>query len=236
MKNILLKKKDDLASQGNEVLKIDSDMMENLGLYNVTQIRNTNSYRGSSAGERIGALSKLKAAGIKRIVDLAGYENLEEYTKKLGLEYLYYPIENNFFANEAFKSEDEVKKNVKRMGELFGWEDKETHQYLEKRTREWKSQKETFIKKFVEFIKYMQKENVYIGCEFGTYTTDNALMLNYFFNPKASRTPSCITQYNRCFIKKLINLVENFTNSDKAQLGWKKGFEQVLLKKLQFLV
>ena len=42
---------------------------------------------------------------------------------------------------------------------------------------------ESFLNNFVKFIQTMQKDYVYIGCEYGKYKTDNALMVNKFFNP-----------------------------------------------------
>ena len=115
----------------------------------------------------------------------------------------------------------------------MGYSSKDIENSIQQRLKEWTQNKELFINKFIKFIQTMQKENVLIGCEYGTYSTDNALMLNHHFNPKAIRTPSCINMHNHRFLETLIKLYSNLTESHKLQLGWDKNFETMLLNKLK---
>ena len=77
------------------------------------------------------------------------------------------------------------------------------------------------------------EDNVYIGCMLGTVRTDCALMLNHFFNPKASITPDCITMINRCYLDKLETLYKNLTEANKRELGWTKEFEAAFMPRLR---
>ena len=224
-----------LAVKNKNVVSVDEATMENLPLYNVTKIMTTESYRGSSPAERLSSLHILKNAGIQRIVDLAGYEYLESHCKKLGLEYYNFDIDFNIWSNAIFKNKNEIIKRQNRMGELFGYSKEEIKLAREKAVSNWEENKQKFLEKFIPFIKIMQKDNVYIGCEFGTYTTDNALLLNHFFNPKAQRTKNCITSSNRHQLSKLINLFNNLTENHKNELDWNKEFSQKLFNKLMKL-
>ena len=203
LKQILTKKADLVSFK-----EIDSNIMQKLPLYNVTHIGGTNSYRGS-APKNTGILSLMKQAGIERVVDLAGFDSIEEDCAKLGLEYLYYPIENNFFTKSAFKTRQGIESEIKKMGQLFQWSSCETNKNIAGRLKYWEKNLSDFMESFIPFIQTMQKDNVYIGCEFGTYTTDTALFMNHFFNPKAQKTPSCSTAYNKYYGKVLINLFNN---------------------------
>ena len=89
------------------------------------------------------------------------------------------------------------------------------------------------IKKLVDFIKVVQKDNIYMGCQHGANDTDIAFILNDFFNPKlADKVKTTIPVNDADFPLKLNMLYEGFTKSQKKSLGWTKEFEQKLLKKL----
>ena len=89
------------------------------------------------------------------------------------------------------------------------------------------------IKKIVDFIKVMQKDNIYVGCQHGANDTDIAFIINDFFNPKlAGKVKTTIPASDADFPIKLNMIYEAFTNAQKKSLGWTKEFEQKLLKKL----
>ena len=98
---------------------------------------------------------------------------------------------------------------------------------------DWEKNKNAEIDEFVSFIQEMKKGNLYIGCEYGTQTTDNALMLNAFFNPMYVRTKKYVTSYNIIYTKKLEKLYKNLTQEHKERMGWSKEFEAGLVENLK---
>lgn len=96
----------------------------------------------------------------------------------------------------------------------------------------WKGCTNNFIDEFVKFIQTMQQDNVYVGCEFGTNTTDNMLMLNNFFNPYAKNTKTYINRLNSCYVPSLQTFVQNMTQEHKNAMGWTKEFEKEVLAKI----
>ena len=91
--------------------------------------------------------------------------------------------------------------------------------------------------KLISFIKAMQKEYVYMGCEYGTYKTDAAVMINNLFNPK-------VKGYCKIYSPEMISDIPqiadeiylNMTEKDKKELGWTPEFEQQFNKKIEKLL
>ena len=89
------------------------------------------------------------------------------------------------------------------------------------------------IKKLVDFIKVIQQDNVYIGCQHGANDTDIAFIINDFFNPQLSgKVKTRIPSNDADFPFKLNMIYDAFTKEQKKALGWTKEFEQKLIKKL----
>jgi len=84
--------------------------------------------------------------------------------------------------------------------------------------------------KLVKFIQTMQKENVLIGCEYGTYTTDCAIQFNYFLNPKAD---IMLNSRNKQFGITLQTIYESLSKEDKEAIGWDEKFDKNFLKRLE---
>lgn len=84
----------------------------------------------------------------------------------------------------------------------------------------------------VKFIKTMQKDNVFVGCDFGQKETNFVLLANQYFNPFCKDTVG----YSECnednpWIK-FIKLLDKLTPEQKKDMGWTEEFEQNLLEKL----
>ena len=90
--------------------------------------------------------------------------------------------------------------------------------------------------KFIQFIQFMQKGNLYIACEWGTYTTDGGLMLNYFFNPLFKGTSEYLSPDNKIHLYEVRKLYNNLTSEHKKMLGWTKEFDTATAKKLEKLL
>ena len=194
-------------------------------------------YRGQTLQANPNYLKLVKQAGIERIVDLAGYEALEENCKELGLEYLYYATPPYYFLQGSmFKTEQDCRKTALRQGRLFQYSEGETKMVVERSVNVWKKHLEEELDDFVKFILTMQKGNLYIGCEYGTYTTDNAMMLNSYFNPLYVREKKYVNFHNRIFLNQFVNLYKNLRIEHKELMGWTKQFDTMLHKKLLALV
>ncbi len=87
--------------------------------------------------------------------------------------------------------------------------------------------------KLIEFIKTMQKEYIYMGCECGTYKTDAAVKFNNLFNPKVKIDCKIYTPEMVDDIPYIAETVyENMTKEDKESIGWTPEFEEFFLDKL----
>lgn len=216
---------------------VNRKLIEDLPLWNLAVVSDKlGIYRGQSLQGNWEALKVIKKAGIGRVVDLAGYENLEADCKELGLEYLHYPMSPYLFMNNSmFKSEEENKLKFFNQSRLFGYKNKQQQIYINKMMDNWHKDKNKEIDSFIKFIQFMQKGKLYIGCEWGTYTTDNALMLNCFFNPHHIRIPHdrYISSNNRIYIKRVEKLYKNFTAEHKEAMGWTKEFEKRVQEKFK---
>ncbi len=208
-----------------------------LPMHNIKHIEGTNSYRGSSIIDNLNILPALKRNNIKRIVDLVGYDSLKEACRKNDIEYLEYKVDSNIWDNDAFKSKKNIIENENSIYQnIFGIGAEAPEDVIKKALLLWKDNKQKFIEKFIPFIKTMQKDNVYIGCEFGTYKTDNALLLNYFFNSKTKTNHNGITLFNKISLTEEIeNLYYNLTPENKKLLEWDNNFDKQFIPKLNKL-
>ena len=202
----------------------------NLPLYNVKKIPYSDSYRGSMPNKNHDKVVKqLKQAGIKRIIDLAGYYNLKQACEKEGIEYFNFNFPFDF-DNSTLQRKCNVKNEIISKLRLDYTDEEEILQKTNSRLCLWMLDKFQYIEQFVKFIQMMQKDNVYIGCECGTYKTDNALKLNEVFNPKVN-VPLNFDD-DKDFIK-FRNLYYNLSDKDKKQMGWDKEFDEHFLSRLK---
>lgn len=215
--------------------EINYELIESIPSYNLELVsKKMKVYRGESLVGKSYALKTLKEAGIERVVDLIGYEYLKDDCARLGLDYFKYPMTPyTFMQNAMFNTKDEKKQLFFTHCRRFGYQGKEANAYVQKMILNWEENKNSEIDNFVKFIQTMQKGKLYIGCEYGTYTTDNALMLNAFFNPLYVRTKKYITSYNHIYTSKLEKLYQNLKPEHKELMGWTEEFEHKLVENLK---
>jgi hypothetical protein len=157
---------------------------------------------------------------------------LEDCCKKQNLEYLYFDMDSKTPCLESRQSiEAKSKQWWLNIACLKDEEVLKRRVDLDIDTWHYKARKS--IEEFIDFINFMQKENVYIGCACGTYRTDFAVVLNSFFNPKAKYNCSNISFAN--YLKGFENLYHNLTQADKLKLGWSKDFDKHFISKLNKL-
>ncbi|MBQ8475864.1 hypothetical protein IJ531_02265, partial [bacterium] len=187
---------------------------------------------------------KMKCVGIKRIVELQRSPHHKNSSLEAGFEYFWFPTPLNIFENSAFITEDELK-------EIYAWrpssKKKTSKEYYTRKQaqyntditpykyvkEQWEQETRAFIERFIKYIQVLQKDNYYIGCEMGTFSTNLALMLNFFFNPLASKTPNCITPTTKRDLKKIISLYKNLTPGDKKRLNWDDDFDKNFEKRVK---
>lgn len=214
-----------------EVNSLNHNLMYTVPTYNLEQVGRMNSYRGSSLYFELESLPTVKKAGIKTIVDLEGFDTLKEECAKIGLNYFEFSKYNPLFNQDAFSSpESIVKKERYLRHDIQGASDFDTEIFVDDRLKVWFQNCINFKEDFVKLIQTFQKDNFYIGCDFGTVRTDTALMLNHFFNPQARElTPNYIIPTNHYNVCLLENLYNNLTESDKKQMGWTEEFDKNFL-------
>ncbi len=216
----------------NEV-KSTFEIMQSLPLRNVKPIPTVQSYRGSTPAGNLAVLPTLKEAGIKKVVDLHGYDVLAEACEECALDYLFFRVTEEFEEQDVFLTREQFIRKMKPFYSIAGANPNAVQEQLDRAVAKWDVNLKQFFAKFVDFIQTMQSENVYIGCEYGTSRTNNALMLNHFFNPKAQKTPNCITKHNFGLFQRLDTLYKNLSDLDKSQMGWTEEFDKNFLLRLK---
>lgn len=228
----------DIKRTVNNTNKIDSSIMKTLPLLNVKPIISTGCYRGSTPNSNLNSIKILKEAGVKHVVDLQGYGEVERVCKENHLDYFHIPIAEDLSEMQAFQSERDIELNVKRFAHFYQF-DKNPKESMQKAKDDsiarWGKNKDEYIEKFVKMINLLQEDNTYIGCEFGISRTNNAMLLNHLFNPKATRTPSCRTKFNNVYMNDIAKLYYNLKPEHKAQMGWTEEFDKNFIPRLKDL-
>ena len=211
---------------------INNDILAKIELFNLEPLNNTNSLRGAMIkGYELEKLPLLKSAGIRRIASLMKCPELEDECKKYNMEYLYFDIDKK---SPCMESKQAIASKSRLFwGNIANIKDKII---LENKVmcdvNIWSDKSRKSIDQFIDFIKFMQKDNVYIGCACGTYRTDFAVMLNSLFNPAANYdyVSNVIDE-----LQAVENLFHNLTESDKLKMGWSKAFDSQFLHRLNKL-
>lgn len=86
-------------------------------------------------------------------------------------------------------------------------------------------------KTLVEFIKKMQTDNVFVGCHFGTDTTDTALMLNQYLNPLSKDKSFYAIKLDQ--LDTILDFCDEATPAQKKEIDWTEEFETNLRKKVR---
>lgn len=213
-------------------VKVNNKLIDELHLQNLDFVDNT-SYRGAMIkSDELGKVEKLYEAGIRRIIPVGrGNTDLKNECEKIGMEYQAIEFDSQY--NSAFKTMDEIKTNSKEFArDVLGYDEKGIVEYVNACIGLWKENSRSYIDEFTSYIQKMKKGNVYIGCEFGRYDTDVAVMFDYLFNPtkRYSRTVP-----HEMYVRCAENLYHNLTDSDKLKMGWTKDFEKTFFERLRNL-
>lgn len=211
---------------------VDYNKVTGIDAYNVRSVDSQEiNYRGSTLAHNPKALKTLKGAGIERVIDLVGYHWYDKNAKEAGLEY-YCPKfgrgQLGVWEEEAFVTRGEfLAKETMYYTPIEFEKDKK---YLENCMQAFDRHARTSVERFVEYIEVMQKGYYYIGCEYGTYKTDDYLLLNTVFNPKSEEK---FIPFGHMFkLDFMKNLYDKLTPEDKKRMGWTKEFDESVPKRL----
>lgn len=218
-----------LAEMVSYPQKEQSDPILNLPISKV-KAYGKNSYRGQTLAMDPQYLKVLKESGIKQVVDLIGYESYQKDVEDNGLSYFLFPMEDYVWNERAFKNESDCRAKYYRDAEIYGMKGRAKEEYVKKSFLIHKKAQREFIDKFVEYINVMQNGYFYIACDYGTYKTDDALLLNNLFNPKFEKEPLVIDDYYK--VECLENLYRNLTKDDKKKMGWSEAFDKNVITRL----
>ena len=213
--------------------RVDDKRMQQIPLYNL-DIVSDNIYRGAMPTyDELKLVKNFHDAGIRSVIPIGcGYTELQASCEKLGMNYLNMKFSDK---SQAFKSMNEVKSEALHFSrDIACFSEKGVEKYVNGSVRSWKKDLRKFLDDFTVFIQYMQKGNVYMGCQFGTYDTDTALMFDYLFNPKMNHG-HYLNHYSRTYAACAEALYHNMQPADKLKLGWTKDFEHTFIKRLNII-
>ena len=163
---------------------------------------------------------------------MVGFSGYEESCKKAGLKYLYFNIGDMYgdyiWDNEAFTD----KKHYVQKNRYYSTEEPINSLELTNILgKEYDLKVREFVDELVNLVQVAQKGYYYIGCEFGTYKTDDALALIIALNPQQADETLYISDLFK--IDGMRNLYKNLTSEDKKKMGWTKEFDENFLPRLQ---
>ncbi|CCY23491.1 unknown [Brachyspira sp. CAG:484] len=177
-------------------------------------------------------LQTLKDAGIKRVIDLVGFNNYDNQVKEAGLDYLHFNISydsygfgSSFWNSDAFLSKEEFTNKIKQKFYFL-----EKPVLADKFINDFDSQCRKSVETIVNYIRKMQEGYCYIGCEYGKTTTDDAMLLDNVLNPKKKGN----LEFRELFqINCFRNLYDKLTDNDKIRMKWTKDFDANFLQRLK---
>lgn len=216
--------------------EVDYSKVTGIPAYHVRPVEGTDEtcYRGSTLVDVPEALKTLKNAGLERVIDLVGYYSYDKVANDAGLEY-YCPDfgrgQLGVWEEEAFETSDAVLKKETYFYTPVEFE--KNKKYLEQRVKSFERNSRRSVERFVDYIEIMQKGYYYIGCEYGTYKTDDFLLLNEYFNPKVDAGVPRGAMFK---LDMMLTLYEKLTPEDKKRMGWTKEFDENVPKRIQMAV
>lgn len=186
---------------------------------------------------------KLKESGITTVISATPGGCIKNTVEKNGMNYIKLvancPVhsggEDYIFTDLAFNDEDYYMSKKARAYESYGKYEKEysskefIYKMLEKERTLFRTNSRKFIDALIKSVRAWQNGCCFIGCEFGSKMTSNAISVIDAFNPKGDGIASDYLSADEkdCVIK----LYKKLTEQDKKLMGWTKVFESSFLKR-----
>lgn len=191
-----------------------------------------NTYRGALEHLNKEKIERLRNFGIGQIIELREKPYYKALCSDLGMDYLWFNMTDVNFSHPVFISKEKYCQEKMQIFNYFSNWTKEDWEKTKKLYEEqWQKIKDDFIEDFSHFTRAINKGNALVGCCLGTYTTDSALLLNYFFNPNAKN--SNVPKTNPRNGKYYLQLFHNLSEENKVSLGWDKNFEKNFCSRLE---
>lgn len=212
--------------------EVNYEHIMNMPISNVRPI-NDNSYRGASLVDAPKCVKTLKNAGIERVVDIVGYNDYKKSVLANGMEYLSPNLGTStgfWFCAACFFSYKDFLARYMR----FAYNEKDKEAVKKMVDEEFPEEVKKSKAEVIKFIKFMQKDYVYIGCECGTYKTDMALLLNNALNPKSEI--GNIYYPDEYILESLKNFYYHLTPEDKKEMGWNDEFDKNFIPKINLAI
>ena len=210
-----------------------ADSIKDLNIPNLEEI-GENSYRGSTLAKHLHAVELLKRSGVSNVIDLVGYENLEQACSDNKVKYTSYPVDSQYWGNPIFENEKTSRENFKKelIKEYFPEHINEDipdecfEHELRIRDSEVNLSRRMFMNDFINLVHTIQEGHFYISCEHGELRTPNILAMNTYFNPKWTGVKIKPTDENH--YEKMKNMYLNMTENEKKRLGFTQEHEEKL--------
>lgn len=202
-----------------------------------------NNFRGALS-DKIWDFKDLKASGITTVIAATPHQCIKDVVEKTGMEFIELIVKNSFsnyvgrdyiFNDFAFhEEEDYVRRRASDYKEYSKY-DKEysseeaTERMLKEDRKDFQTKTREFIDELIKTVRAWQHGCCFIGCEFGTGMTNNAISLIDAFNPMGSGIDSRYLSFSERDDVKI--LYKKLTPKDKALLGWTTKFEKSFLKR-----
>ena len=176
-------------------------------------------------------LETIKNAGVDTVVDLVGYLDYDTKVKNAGMNYHFFRIKDMYNSSACKSLKEHLNRNKRLLTEAKNEGiDIDIEEHLKHDKELFLSKTRDGVKEFVDFINVMKQDNIFIGCEYGTRDTDEALMWNDAFNPKCQDKPLKVDKMH--LLSSMFNLYYNLLPEDKAKMGWTKETEYKFIDKM----
>lgn len=220
---------------------INCSKMENVPLSGIQKV-DRSFYRGPSLINNLDAVKPMKEAGIERVIDLAGFDEVERACNLNNIEYSRFLIDEKegmhpelFLKRPIFNTREDSVNELRHSYESLGYKGEKLNEAVQNGMSQSFTKLRNEVDKFTDLIRTIQKGNAYISCEYGMERTGLALMLNYLFNPNMPGTTKGLPFSNE-FLERAKNLYKNLTPYDKRKMQWTKSFDECFMLRLQGLV
>ena len=170
-------------------------------------------YRGSMVDDE-DDIDALKRAGIKTLIDLRGFskKDIEGITHFTKLN----TADTSFWTQPAFYKKDRYIDNKLSQYRRYGFSQEQLDQDKIMLDKEWEESKEKVVNTLVEYVDLVNQGKFYIGCNYGTHATTEAIALNNAINPKTELIGGYV---DSLWADRFLSLLGNFNDEDKKRLG-----------------
>lgn len=199
---------------------LDIEKIKKLDVLNLRRLNETTLSGGTFEVKDDAAITELKEAGIKTIIDLRadGKDTFGERCKSKGLNYHKIPFDDVYnLNNKKYFHKEKGKKTII---------------------------KEDFVKLLREYFNNLSQGNTYVGCHYGIDRTNMALIADYLLNPQSQQIPPKIVTWPGENKKTVLNknikaakkIYKSLNEEQKKELNLPLTYEEFLKTRIASLI